>query len=66
MVPPAGRSAIHGTVTVCIVALRVVAAVLGIASDVLRRISDVMVVGRGAPNVGPNPGPAGPQQLTIP
>jgi hypothetical protein len=49
MNPPAGRAAIHGFVTTVIVSLRIVAAVMFVASDVLRRIADVIASGRGAP-----------------
>lgn len=65
MTASAGRAAIHGTVTSCIVALRIVAAVLSVAADVLRKIADVMVVGRGAPKTAANPQQSGAMQLTI-
>ena len=64
MTAPAGRAAIHGMVTTVIVALRIVAAILFVAADVLRRIADVIASGRDAPKTS-DPDPAGTMQLTL-
>ena len=61
---PAGRAAMHGMVTTVIVSLRIVAAILSVTADVLRKIADVIASGRDAPKTS-DPDAAGTMQLTL-
>jgi hypothetical protein len=61
----ATRAALHGTVTFCIVSLRVASAILFVSADVLRRIADVIAAGREAPKTSPAPDPATVGQLVL-